>query len=111
MAAGEAAPVFNGGPWRFVAWLEFLPGTGAWRGNHWHEKKREHFYVIRGRLRALFEDVDSGERDEAILEPGTVLVIEPRCAHAFTALEYAECIECSPLEFDAGDAHARRLGG
>ncbi len=111
MAAGEAAPVFNGGPWRFIAYLEFLPGTGAWRGNHFHERKRESFYVVTGRLRALFEDVDSGERAEAVLSAGDVLVIEPRCAHAFTALEYAQAIECSPLEYDAGDAHPRVLGG
>ena len=109
MAAGEAVPVFNGGPWRFVAYLEFLPGTGAWRGNHWHERKREEFYVIRGRLRALFEDMDTGERAETVLEQGDVLAIEPRCAHAFQALEYAQAIECSPFVFDAADAYARVL--
>ena len=110
MAAGEAAPVLNGGPWRFIAYLECLPGIGAWRGNHFHEKKREWFYVIRGRLRALFLDVDSGESAEAVLETGDLLVIEPRCAHAFTALEYAQVIECSQLEYDAGDACPRVLG-
>ena len=102
-AAGEAAPVFNGGPWRFIAYLEFLPGTGAWRANHYHERKRESFYVIKGRLRAVFEDMDSRERTEAILEAGDLLIIEPRCAHAFAALEYAQAIEASPYEFDAGD--------
>ncbi len=110
MSAGEAAPVFNGGPWRFIAYLEFLPGTGTWRGNHFHEKKRESFYIIKGRLRGVFEDVDTGERAEAELEAGDVIVIEPRCAHAFTALEYAQAIECSPYEFDASDAYPRVVG-
>ena len=110
MAAGEAAPVFNGGPWRFIAYLEFLAGTGAWRGNHFHERKRESFYVIQGRVRAVFEDVDTGERDEAVLEAGDVAVIEPRCAHAFAALEYAQVIEASPLEYDAGDAFPHPIG-
>lgn len=110
MAAGEAAPVFNGGPWRFIAYLEFLPGTNAWRGNHWHERKRESFYVIRGRLEGVWEDLDSGERGGFTLEAGDLLVIEPRCAHAFRALEYAQVIECSPLEYDAGDAYPRALG-
>lgn len=107
MAAGEAAPVFNGGPWRFVAYLEFLPGTGAWRGNHYHEKKREYFYVVTGRLRGVFEDIDSGDRFDCELAAGDVLTIEPRCAHAFSAIEYAQVIECSPLEFDASDAYPR----
>ena len=110
MPAGEAAPVFNGGPWRFIAYLEFLPGTNAWRGNHWHELKRESFYIIKGRVRGVFEDLDTLERTEAVLEAGDVVVIEPRCAHAFAALEYAQAIECSPLVYDAADAHPRVVG-
>lgn len=110
MSAGEAAPIWNGTPFRFIAYLEFLPDTGAWRGNHFHEKKREAFYVIRGRLRAVFEDVDTGERAEHTLEAGDVLHIEPRCAHAFQALEYAQVIECSPLDYDAADAYPRVVG-
>jgi mannose-6-phosphate isomerase-like protein (cupin superfamily) len=110
MTAGEAAPVFNGSPFRFIAYLEFLPGTGAWRGNHWHERRREALYVIRGRLRAVFEDIDTGERAEAVLETGDLLHIDPRCAHAFQALEYAQVIECSPLDYDAADAYPRVVG-
>lgn len=110
MAAGEAAPIFNGVPYRFIAYLEFLAGTGAWRGNHYHEKKREVFYVIRGRLRGVFEDVDTGERAEATLETGDLLTIEPRCAHAFQALEYSQVIECSTLDYDAGDAYPKVVG-
>jgi mannose-6-phosphate isomerase-like protein (cupin superfamily) len=110
MAAGEAAPVFNGTPWRFVAYLEFLPGTGAWRGNHYHEKKLEAFYVIRGRLEAAFANVDTGERSTAEVETGDVLLIEPRCAHAFRALEYAQVIECGTQDFDPTDAFARVVG-
>ena len=107
MPAGEAAPVFNGGPWRFIAYLEFLPGTGAWRGNHFHERKHESFYIVRGRVRGVFEDVDTGERAEAELAAGDLVTIAPRCAHAFAALEYAQAIECSPLVYDASDAHPR----
>jgi hypothetical protein len=110
-AAGEAAPVFNGGPWRFIAYLEFLPATGAWRGNHFHERKLESFYVIAGRLRALFEDMDTGETAAAELRAGDVVVIEPRCAHAFMALEYAQAIECAPGEYDATDAYPRVPAG
>jgi len=104
MPAGEAAPVFNGGPWRFIAWLEFAAGTGAWRGNHYHERKREYFYVIRGTLLGRFQDVDTGEYLEQELPEGTVIVIEPRLAHAFQGVGYAQCMECSPLVFDASDA-------
>ena len=110
MPAGEAVPVWNGGPWRFIAYLELLPGPGRWRGNHWHERKTEHFYVISGRLRGVIEDHDTGERLDTTLEEGTTLVIRPRSAHAFLGLERSQAIECSPLEFDATDAYAKVVG-
>ena len=90
--------------WRFIAWLEFLADTDAWRGNHYHERKREYFYVVRGTLLGRFEDVDTGEFEEQELPEGTVITIEPRLAHAFQGIGYAHCMECSPLEFDASDA-------
>ena len=111
MAAGEAALVFNGGPWRFIAWLEFAEGAIAWRGNHYHERKHESFYVIRGTLLGRFEDLDTGEYLEQELPEGTVLTIAPRLAHAFKGLGYAHCMECSPLEFDASDAYPHVPGG
>jgi len=110
MPAGEAVPVWNGGPWRFIAYLELLPGPGLWRGNHWHEKKTEYFYVISGRLRGVFEDLDTGESLDTELETGTTVVIRPRCAHAFLGLERSQAIECSQLEFDASDAHRKVVG-
>jgi mannose-6-phosphate isomerase-like protein (cupin superfamily) len=110
MKAGEAAPITNGTPFRFLAYLEFLPNTGAWRGNHFHERKRETFYIIHGRVHGVFEDVDSGERAEIELAAGDVIVIEPRCAHAFRALEYAQALEFSPLDYDASDAYPRVVG-
>ena len=110
MPAGEAVPVWNGGPWRFIAYLELLPGPGRWRGNHWHEQKTEYFYVISGRLRGVFEDLDTGETLDATLEEGTTIVIRPRCAHAFLGLERSQALESSPLEFDAGDAFPKQVG-
>lgn len=110
MPAGEAVPVWNGGPWRFIAYLELLPGPDTWRGNHWHEKKTEYFYVISGRLRGVFEDLDTGETLDTELEQGTTIVIQPRCAHAFKGLERSQALECSPHEFDATDAFRKQLG-
>lgn len=110
MPAGEAVPVWNGGPWRFIAYLELLPGPGTWRGNHWHERKTEHFYVISGRLRGVFEDLDSGETLDTEIEAGTTLVIPPRVAHAFQGLEPSQALECSPFVFDASDAYPKVVG-
>ena len=109
MRAGETVPVWNGGPWRFIAYLEMLPGSDTWRGNHWHELKTEYFYVVSGRLRAVFEDLDTGERLDTELETGTTVTIAPRVAHAFKGLERSQALECSPFEFDASDAYAKAV--
>lgn len=110
MPAGEAVPVWNGGPWRFIAYLELLPGASTWRGNHWHERKTEYFYVISGRLRGVFEDLDSGETLDTEIEAGSTIVIQPRVAHAFKGLERSQALECSPHEFNATDAYPKVVG-
>ena len=109
MPAGEFVQVANGEPVRFVAHLEFRAASRAPRGNHWHRVRTEVCTVIRGRLRARYEDVDSGERMEVVLEPGDQVTVRPRCAHSYLALEDAAAIECSTHPFDPDDAVAFRF--
>ncbi|HOJ44261.1 MAG TPA: cupin domain-containing protein, partial [Syntrophorhabdaceae bacterium] len=69
---------------------------GFYRGSHYHEKKEEFFYVISGKIRAIFYDIDTGEKAEHILEKGEVINIKQRCAHIFYGIEDARVIEFSP---------------
>ena len=58
---------------------------GEIRGNHYHEKAVEWFFVLAGSATVYLQDVDTGEKEKKILtadEP-TTLVIHPRVAHAF----------------------------
>jgi len=106
MPAGEFLQVANGEDVRFVAHLEFRAASGASRGNHWHPVRTETCTVIRGRLQARYEDLDTGERHEVVLEPGDQVTVLPRCAHSYLALEDAAAIECSTHPFDPADTVA-----
>src|SRR5512137_1068531 len=69
---------------------------GFSRGSHYHEIKEEVFYVVRGRIRAIFWDLSNGETEEHILTRGQKIYVKPRCAHIFHGLEDASPANSSP---------------
>lgn len=104
MPAGDFVQIANGRELRFVGHLEFR--AGAARGNHAHLTRTEWFTVIRGRLRARYHDLDTGERFECVLEPGDQVTVLPGCAHTYLALEDAAAVECASHPFDPNDSVA-----
>jgi dTDP-4-dehydrorhamnose 3,5-epimerase-like enzyme len=77
---------------------------GFSRGNHYHEKKEEIFYVVHGRLRALFMDMDTLQKQEGILEKGDKIRMKPYCGHTFYGLEDALVVEYSPQVYESEDS-------
>lgn len=84
--------------------------TGHSRGNHYHERKEEVFYVVSGRIRAIFEDIDTGEKEEHVLSKGEKITVKTRVAHAFIGLEDTLVIEYSPQYYDKTDGFRADLG-
>ena len=82
---------------------------GFSRGNHYHEKKEEVFYIFEGRVEASFIDMDSFEKEERILEKGDKIRVQPRCGHLFYGLENTLVIECSPQVYDKEDSYKINL--
>lgn len=78
---------------------------GFSRGNHYHEKKEEIFYVVNGKMRALFVDMDSLQREEYLLDKGDKIRIKPRCGHLFIGLEDTLVVEYSPQIYDNQDRY------
>ena len=76
---------------------------GFTRGSHYHRNKEEIFYVVRGKINAIFLDLDTGQRSECILEEGVRIRIKPNCGHLFFALEDAWVVEYSPQVYDIED--------
>lgn len=56
---------------------------GVLTGNLYHQEAKVMFYVERGSILALFEHIDTKERQELLLEPGKHVVHVPtRVAHS-----------------------------
>lgn len=82
---------------------------GFSRGNHYHEKKEEIFYVFQGKIKASFIDMDSLEKEERILERGDKIRVKCRCGHLFYGLEDTLVIEYSPQVYDKEDNYKLNL--
>jgi len=82
---------------------------GFFRGNHYHEKKEEIFYIFEGKIRAIFMDMDTLQKEEKILEKGDKIRFKPRCGHIFIALEDTLVVEYSPQVFDPNDSYKVNL--
>ena len=105
---GELAQFHDGEEgMRYVASVELKPGTV--RGNHYHEKKREWFYMISGELFLIVQDLDSGIREQINLKPGDLVYISPKVAHAFQVQAPGYAVEFSPVAFDAADTYRAPL--
>ena len=78
---------------------------GFSRGNHYHEAKEEIFYVVSGKMRALFLDMDTPQKEEYILEKGDKIRIKPRCSHVFYGLEDTLVVEYSPQVYNREDSY------
>jgi dTDP-4-dehydrorhamnose 3,5-epimerase-like enzyme len=92
---------------RHVAAFEIR--KGYIRGNHYHEKKEEIFYVFRGRLKASFMDMDTLQKEERILKKGDRIRVKPFCGHLFYGMENTLVIEYSPQVYDKEDTYQVQL--
>ena len=78
---------------------------GFSRGNHYHKRKEEIFYVFRGKINASFLDMDTLEREEKVLQKGDKIRIRPRCGHLFYGWEDTVVIEYSPQVYEKDDSY------
>jgi dTDP-4-dehydrorhamnose 3,5-epimerase-like enzyme len=92
---------------RHLAAFEIRKGYS--RGDHYHEKKEEIFYVFQGKIKASLIDMDTHQKEERILEKGDRIRVKPRCGHRFSGLEDTLVIEYSPQVYDKEDTHKVNL--
>jgi dTDP-4-dehydrorhamnose 3,5-epimerase-like enzyme len=93
---------------RHLAVFEIRKGFS--RGSHYHEAKEEIFYVVSGKMRALFLDIDTLQKEEYILEKGDKIRLKPRCGHIFYGLEDTLVVEYSPHVYNMEDSYRIDLG-
>src|SRR5512139_1487435 len=83
---------------RHLALFEIRKGFS--RGGHFHAKKEEVFYVVGGKIKARFWDLDSGEKEDCLFQKGDRIRIHPRCGHLFEALKDTVVVEYSPQIYE-----------
>jgi dTDP-4-dehydrorhamnose 3,5-epimerase-like enzyme len=98
---GEFVQVAYGEAMRHLAAFEIKKGYS--RGNHYHKKKEEIFYIFQGKVKASFVDMDTLQKEEKIFEKGDRIRVKPRCGHLFYGLEDTLVIEYSPQVYDKED--------
>jgi mannose-6-phosphate isomerase-like protein (cupin superfamily) len=100
---GEFAQIAYKEEIRHLAFFELKKGFS--RGSHVHMQKEEVFYLIRGRIKAVFRDMESLIQEEYILVKGDRIRVKTNCGHIFYGLEDALVIEYSPQVYNKGDAY------
>jgi len=111
-AKGEMAQILNRAGEHFqhlVYWDLDSEKSKQMRGNHYHLRKTERYYVISGRLELLLEDVQSLQNDKIQLLAGNCITLHPYVAHTFKSLSYAQVLEFSPVPYDPGDTKSYEL--
>lgn len=123
----ESLPVFHAPPWgptggskrlflpqgelasfydadegiRYAAFVELR--VGGIRGNHIHQIKEEHVYLISGELLLVAQDGLDGQRVSLELQAGDLVKISTGVAHAFNPLKPGLAVEFSKARFNPAD--------
>jgi dTDP-4-dehydrorhamnose 3,5-epimerase-like enzyme len=82
---------------------------GFTRGDHYHRKKEEIFYIFHGKLRALFMDMETLQKEERVLKEGDKIKMTPLCGHLFYGLEETWVVEYSPQVYEEEDSYKINL--
>lgn len=99
---GEAVYLSDPKGYQFTAVLEFLPGFP--RGNHAHQKRTEHFYVIEGQMKGIFwQPGEEQDRHERLLKKGDWVTVYPGTFHRYEPEQRTLVVEVSDLPYDAAD--------
>lgn len=102
--SGEVARILTQTAAHYIAYVEFAPKDApVVRGNHYHLRREEYFYMASGTLDAYFMDLETGERYQQKLTRGDLVHCRPGCVHAFVAQEFVQIIEYAPTPLDLTD--------
>lgn len=105
-AKGEMAQILNRADFclrHLVYWDLDSAKSGQCRGNHYHLKKTERYYVITGQLELLLFDTAASQGEIIRVSGGDRITVPPRVAHVFRSLVYSQVLEFSPDIYDPGD--------
>ena len=101
---GQLVQIVDGASFAHLVYLDFqVKNPPVYRGSHYHNQKKEIFYVIEGLIAVDLFDLDTGVLKTIAIAGGDKLTLLPRLAHRFLAREFSRVIEISPVPYDRGD--------
>jgi mannose-6-phosphate isomerase-like protein (cupin superfamily) len=101
---GELGQFYDGDEgMRYLAFIELRPGTV--RGNHYHKRKEEWVYFIKGEVLLIAQDIETKSRETIPLKTGDLAIIQTGIAHALQVQAPGQAVEFSPARFDPLDIH------
>jgi len=101
---GQLVEIVDGASFAHLVYLDFrVKNPPVYRGGHYHNRKKEIFYVIEGLIEVDLFDLDTGALKTIAIAGGDKLTLLPRLAHRFLAREFSRVIEISPVSYDRGD--------
>lgn len=106
---GEMAQILNrqGDACRhLVYWDLDSPKTQQERGQHYHLRKTEQYYILTGELELRVMDPETKARETFPVKAGQRITVNPKIAHAFRSLNYAQVLEYAPASYDPTDTVA-----
>jgi uncharacterized cupin superfamily protein len=100
---GELAHFSDGEKIDYIAFVELR--LGGIRGNHYHQKKEEAVYIIRGEMVLFVQDIQTREQASLTLQAGDLAVVATHIAHAYQTTQPGDAVEFSKARFDAADVY------
>lgn len=86
------------GPWESLIRAEML--KGAVIGNHYHKVTKIFFFLVKGVVRIRTVNVQTGNRDELMMQSGQGTTLLPYESHAIEFLEDSEIIMLKTHRYD-----------
>jgi dTDP-4-dehydrorhamnose 3,5-epimerase-like enzyme len=93
--------LINIGNWESLANGQMRPG--AVMGNHYHKRTQVYFHLLQGSARIRTVRVDTGERDEFLLNANQGVILVANESHAIEFLEESQFLMLKSRRFDAAD--------
>jgi len=71
--------------WKEINYIDSLKGTI--RGNHYHKKTLEGFFIIKGKIKVTLMDIKSKLVKEFLVSDGDLFLVRPNTLHTFEVLK------------------------
>lgn len=76
--------------WEEVNYVETKKDTI--RGNHYHKKTLEAFYIISGKIKISITNLKNKKQKELLVKKGDIFIVDPYELHTFKTLENSSWI-------------------